>query len=971
LRAIRFHPLPRQHHPRLPALAVVLCAAGLAFGARAEVPQPGDAGPPPIAQIEQIVVGGTPTLKPAAGDVRVVRAEQLVSARPALPLFENDEILTGPDVTVTILCLEEVAEEDKTVFVGAASQIRIRSQRSIFLILGRILANVRGRFDVATARATLGSRSTEFEVRVGEDGATHLAVLEGVVDVQRSEEVPLDVARGRALDLARDRLLSRPRLVRAAFSSQRLPQPAAVGRLEEVTIQKGEPATKVVPAAEERVRGILAWSVDAELAGRPATAAKRVIPHFESAAERTSAFRKAKFDAAWRRDPGSYETLGKVYSDWEQGAKSVEAFSREAEVNPAQQKSATFQASLGEALRMKGRWTEAEQQLLKARTIEPGNARVSNGLGNVYFAQAAAAQDTGSFDAATSLLEKCVNLYAETRKGRTDTAVAPNGIAWANDGEAKMALGDIARQQNRLDTAAERYEEGRRAFVRASTADPRYVFAAVGVADSTRRIGSVARSRGDEQQAKQAYREAESAYRKLIDAQPDLSAAHVGLGDLYLEAGLRTQAIDSYTRAVMLRPDQAVAHLRLGLALADQNPRLAAESAQTYVALEQRGFKQGQRLAVANKIIRLRADKPIGPTVPPSTTKPPSDLRVPKVEDLGRDDAVRSIEAFGYRVGRIENRESSKPPGTVLDQKPDAGKRADAGTPIDLVVAVPRMKTIEVPDVVGDSRERAVQKLREKGLVAGSIAERPGCDEPGKVLAQEPAEDARVQSGTAVALVISGAGGRPVRVPQLTGLPLAQAERALRERDLQIRRIDRRPTDQARPDTVLIQAPRGDALVPAGCPIDVVVAVALPRVRVPNFIGMTEAQARRELQRSEGGSGLTLGRVVQRQQRGTPGTVVAQDPPPDSLVDVNTPVHLAVIPQSSAPPQQDLVLVPDLRNQMRKDAEARLRQVGLRTEVRVQYSRQHREGQVISQSHIGQRVPPSTVIQLVVATTIG
>jgi ferric-dicitrate binding protein FerR (iron transport regulator) len=143
----------------------------------------------------------------------VVRTQQIVPARPALPLFENDEILTGPDVTVTIVLLEEVAEEDKTVFVSAASQIRIRSQRSIFLMLGRILANVRGFFDVGTARATLGSRSTEFEVRVGEDGATHLVVLEGVVDVQRREEGgPFDFAQGRPMpQLVLIRAARRPR----------------------------------------------------------------------------------------------------------------------------------------------------------------------------------------------------------------------------------------------------------------------------------------------------------------------------------------------------------------------------------------------------------------------------------------------------------------------------------------------------------------------------------------------------------------------------------------------------------------------------------------------------------------------------------------------------------------------------------------------------------------------------------------
>ena len=516
-----------------------------------------------------------------------------------------------------IVLLEEVAEEDKTVFVSAASQIRITSQRSIFLMLGRILANVRGFFDVGTARATLGSRSTEFEVRVGEDGATQLVVLEGVVDVQRREEGgPFDFAQDKPFDFAQGKPMPQLVLIRAARSTQKLPQPAAVGRLEEVTIQKGDPTTRVRDTTEDRVRGVLSWTTDAAIAGQPATAPKRVIPHFESAADRARAFRQAKFDAIWKRAPGTNETLGKVYSDWEQGAKAVEAFGREVEVNPAQQKSGTFQASVGEALRMKGRLKEAEDLLVKAANADSGNARALNGLGNVYFAQAAAAEDSGALDAASGLLQKCLKIYEASRQARLDTPGTPSGIGWANNGEAKLALGDIARQQNRLDDAAARYKEGRDAFVRASGADPRYLFAPVGVADSTRLIGSVARTRGAEAEARQAFREAESEYRKILEAQPNLSAAHLGLGDLYIETGARKEAIASYTRALVLRPDQPTPHLRLGIALAEENPRAAAQQAKVYMAIERRDLKQGQRIAVATKIAtgnppRVVSDKPI------------------------------------------------------------------------------------------------------------------------------------------------------------------------------------------------------------------------------------------------------------------------------------------------------------------------------------------------------------------------
>lgn len=948
-------------------LAAAFVAGLLAFGEPPEASQPAsDTGPSPIAQIDKIAVGGAPWLEPAAAEVRVIRAQQLVAARPALPLFEDDEILTGPDVTVTILCLEDVAEEDKTVFVGAASQIRIRSQRSIFLILGRILANVRGRFDVGTARATLGSRSTEFEVRVGEDGATQLLVLEGVVDVQRSDVSPAAARQPAGRQFG-------PVLVRAAFSGQKLPQPAAVARLEEITIQKGDPTTKVKDTTEDRVRSALGWTTDAAIAGQPPTAPKRVIPHFESAEARARAFRQAKFDAIWKRQPGSNETLGKVYSDWEQGAKAVEAFAREVEVNPAQQKSGNFQASVGEALRMKGRLKDAEEQLLKAASLDGGSARALNGLGNVYFAQAAVAEDSGALDTASGLLQKCLKIYADSRQARLDTPGTPSGIGWANDGEAKLALGDIARQQDRLDDAAARYKEGRDAFVRAGGADPQYVFAAVGVADSARRIGSVARRRGAEAEAKQAFQEAESEYRKIVRTHPTLSAAHLGLGDLYLETGARKEAIASYTRALVLRPDQPAPHLRLGIALAEENPRAAAQQAKTYMAIEQRPLKDGQRMSVARTIATANPSRTPPPGKPGPEIAPGPPRPVPKVEGMLQEQAAARLREHGFRVGKIDRKESSQNPGTVLDQEPEGGKKAAGGTTVDLEVAIPKGSRVEVPDVVGDSRDRAIQKLRDKGLVAQPITERVSCEEIGRVVAQEPDEDARVSRGTPVALVVAGTGTEPVRVPRLVGLRLADADRASRERPFKVGRVERRATNQQPPDTILGQSPKADTLMAPGCTVDLIVAIEIQRVTVPSLIGMTVADARRQLP-----SGLTLGSVETRQAHGTPGTVIAQRPEPGSLVEVGTRVDLAVVaqPQTPPPPPDDLVDVPAMKGWTRSSAVATLQKLGVRFDVTYKdvpppTSRAARLGpkhdEVLSQSHVGQVRRRTTTIQLTVA----
>jgi beta-lactam-binding protein with PASTA domain len=391
-------------------------------------------------------------------------------------------------------------------------------------------------------------------------------------------------------------------------------------------------------------------------------------------------------------------------------------------------------------------------------------------------------------------------------------------------------------------------------------------------------------------------------YRKILEAHPTLSAAHLGLGDVYIETGARKEAIESYSRALVLRPDQPAAHLKLGIALADENPRAAAQQAKTYMAIEQRPLKDGQRMSVARKIATV---SPSGATpLKPPEIAPGPPREVPKVEGMLQEQAAARLREHGFNVGKIDRKESSQNAGTVLDQEPEGGKKAARGTAVDLEVAVPRGSTIEVPDVVGDSRDRAVQKLRGKRLtVAQPITYQASCEEAGKVLRQDPDEDARVPPGTAVALVVASAGAEPVRVPRLVGVRLNDAHRALRERPFKIGRVERRPTSQQPPDTILEQSPRADTLIAPGCPVNVVVAVEPPRVTaptpqptppvpspndvvdVPSMLGMTRSDAVATLQK------LSL-RV----------TVDYKDVPPPTTRAARVPKHDEVLSQSHSGP---------------------------------------------------------------------
>ena len=65
---------------------------------------------------------------------------------------------------------------------------------------------------------------------------------------------------------------------------------------------------------------------------------------------------------------------------------------------------------------------------------------------------------------------------------------------------------------------------------------------------------------------------------------------------------------------------------------------------------------------------------------------------------------------------------------------------------------------------------------------------------------------------------------------------------------------------------MIAQAPRPNAMLPPGCPVDLEVAAPFPLVSVPRFVGLTEEQARQRLPRGVVGafSPLRLGEVTYR-----------------------------------------------------------------------------------------------------------
>lgn len=153
--------------------------------------------------------------------------------------------------------------------------------------------------------------------------------------------------------------------------------------------------------------------------------------------------------------------------------------------------------------------------------------------------------------------------------------------------------------------------------------------------------------------------------------------------------------------------------------------------------------------------------------------------------------------------------------------------------------------TVTVPSVVGQTAEEAAGTLEQFGLVLGDTVSGQAPDQdPGTVIAQDPAADEVVDEGTAVDIAVA-AGEEQAVVPELVNRTLEEAQTVLADAGLATGRIVEEPSD-ARPGLVLDQDPPAGEEVPAGTPVDLLVSVRVEEaepVDPPEITAVPEEEA--------------------------------------------------------------------------------------------------------------------------------
>jgi serine/threonine-protein kinase len=270
-------------------------------------------------------------------------------------------------------------------------------------------------------------------------------------------------------------------------------------------------------------------------------------------------------------------------------------------------------------------------------------------------------------------------------------------------------------------------------------------------------------------------------------------------------------------------------------------------------------------------------------------SKGPPLIVVPEIRDRHVNEAERSLKEIGLEIKVAEERPSTKPKGTVLEQEPEPGKKVFKDSTVKVVISK-GPDVVTVPNLINQSLPGAAEILKEKKLhifVSGRIESSRPKD---TVLEQKPEPGEKITEGSAVKVVVSK-GPLMVVVPHVIGQRLDEAREILKKEGLNST-IGKQLESDKPISTVLSQEPRARTRVSKGTTIrlDVSKGKDATEVTVPNIVGKLYKQADEVLE------GLDLKLVVLGSEisRKKSGTVLSQRPKAGTKVIKGAAVNVVI-----------------------------------------------------------------------------
>ncbi|MEU1694019.1 Stk1 family PASTA domain-containing Ser/Thr kinase [Streptomyces hirsutus] len=264
--------------------------------------------------------------------------------------------------------------------------------------------------------------------------------------------------------------------------------------------------------------------------------------------------------------------------------------------------------------------------------------------------------------------------------------------------------------------------------------------------------------------------------------------------------------------------------------------------------------------------------------------------------------------------------------------------------------------TIEAPNFVGLTKEAAEKQATNVDLILKFTEEPCENQAKGNICDQDPDEGTSVEKESTVNLVVS-TGAPKVEVPDVKGLSFADAEKSLKEKGFETEKKSQESSDT--PDTVLSQDPAGGTTREKGTTITLTVAREASQVTVPNLLGSTPDAAKTLLE----SKGLVLGAQTEEESTAqAEGTVFEQSLSPGTDVDRGSTVTIKI----AKAPANEKVTVPNINNQLLKDAQKMLQDAEL-TVGDIAGSQDPNARVITSDPPQGTEVDKGTVVRMVAA----
>ena len=166
----------------------------------------------------------------------------------------------------------------------------------------------------------------------------------------------------------------------------------------------------------------------------------------------------------------------------------------------------------------------------------------------------------------------------------------------------------------------------------------------------------------------------------------------------------------------------------------------------------------------------------------------------------------------------------------------------------NLVMRLTNPKEVDIPNLVGITREEAEKAISDRKLQLGEVKEEFNSEyEKGKVISQDPPyrENYNIKEGTTIKFVVS-LGIEETTVPKVVGLKQEEAIKALEDAKLKYE-IKEENSKKVEAGYVIEQETEAEKTVNAGDKVVIHVSLGVKKISVPSVLGKSEKDATKAL----------------------------------------------------------------------------------------------------------------------------